>query len=96
MLRSRVGPAVAALAIVGGGIFWQTAGGTQQPRSRAVEGEGKSDVSGSMQGLAGTGGAAARDKDDQESLKQQDPKDTRLYSKSQTADSKRSATKTTD
>jgi len=98
MFRSRVAPALLTFAVVGGGIYWQTAGGMQQPRSRAAGGDSdqQSDVSGTLQAAAGTGGSATRDESEQKALAKHDPKDTRLYSRSQTADSKRSSAKTRD
>lgn len=61
MLRSRVGPAIAATALIGGGIYWQTRGGKQQPAGRALkEPRDQTDISGRLEAAAGTGGAAAK------------------------------------
>ena len=86
MLRNRAVP-VAAAAAVGGLLWWQTAGGRNQPVGRAER--GNLPVSETLQATAGTGGARARDKGD-------DPKDTRIASHTPDADSKRSPTKSRD
>lgn len=86
MLRNRAVP-VAAAAAVGGLLWWQTAGGRNQPVGRSER--GNIPVSETLQGKAGTGGARARAQGDLEV----DPKDTRLASNKPEADSKRSPVK---
>ncbi|KAK2069907.1 hypothetical protein P8C59_004450 [Phyllachora maydis] len=95
VVRSRLVPALGALALFGGGIYWQTAGGAQQPRSRAAHAlQDQSAVSESLQALAGTGGGPASDHGGPAAA--DDPKNTRLYSNDMSAPSKKSAQKTTD
>ncbi|KAK0750307.1 hypothetical protein B0T18DRAFT_322578 [Schizothecium vesticola] len=89
MLRNRAVP-VAAAAAVGGLLWWQTAGGRNQPVGHAER--GNLPVSETLQAKAGTGGARARGKGELED----DPKDTRIASHTPDAESKRSPTKSRD
>jgi hypothetical protein len=90
-MRGRALPLLGVAALAGV-IYSQTAGGSQQPNSRAANPpEKQSSVSESLQAAAGTGGKASRD-----GAPEVDPKDTRLHSRNPTAESKRSSQKTTD
>ena len=86
MLRGRVVP-VAAAAVLGAGLWWQTAGGRNQPKGHAER--GGVPVSEALQSAAGSGGARARAPGDMN----YEAKDTRIYSRSPDADSKRDAGK---
>ncbi|KAK3312973.1 hypothetical protein B0H66DRAFT_383735 [Apodospora peruviana] len=97
-LRTRSLPLM-MVAGLGAGIYWQTAGGSQQPASRqysqtaATPGkDNQAPVSEAFQKIAGTGGTRARD----EQHLQVDPKDTHIPSMSTDVASKRHPTKTRD
>ncbi|AEO68483.1 uncharacterized protein THITE_2022370, partial [Thermothielavioides terrestris NRRL 8126] len=96
MFRSRAGPLLAAGGILGG-LLYLTYGGRQQPRPQAAPNTAVAGlpVSETLQAVAGTGGAhsRARDAEDRESLRQYDPKDTRLHSADPSAQSKRNPQK---
>lgn len=92
IFRTRKGPLLVALGIMSG-LLYTTYGGRQEPRPRA---RGGVPVSETLQSVAGTGGERTRSRDsaeDREALRQQDPKDTRLYSASPSAYSKRDVDK---
>ncbi|KAK0725267.1 hypothetical protein B0H67DRAFT_125972 [Lasiosphaeris hirsuta] len=90
MLRGR-GPTLIAASVLGSGIYWQTRGGRNQPRSRVVGNpDSKMEISETLQGLAGSGGKTAQ----KQGELQNDPRDSRSYSHSTTAHSKKSAQKT--
>lgn len=84
--RSRLPLALGVFSVVGGGLYWQTAGGRQQPKSRD---DGDSKVSSTMQQIAGTGGSRARSQGDM----QHDTKDTRIFSSASDVRSKRNPDK---
>ncbi|TLS27537.1 hypothetical protein PpBr36_04220 [Pyricularia pennisetigena] len=84
--RSRIPLALGAFTVFGGGLYWQTAGGRQQPKSRD---DGNVKVSSTMQQIAGTGGPAARNQGDM----QHDTKDTRIFSSASDVRSKRNPDK---
>ena len=85
-LRSRAVP-IGAAALVGTGIYWQTAGGRNQPTGHAAR--GNIALSETLEGKAGSGGQRARKQGDLDS----DPKDTRIISHSPDAHSKRNPIK---
>ncbi|KAK3346648.1 hypothetical protein B0T25DRAFT_282967 [Lasiosphaeria hispida] len=90
MLRGR-GPALIAASVLGGGIYWQTRGGRNQPRSRVVGNpDSKMPISETLEGLGGSGGKTAR----KQGELQNDPRDGKIYSHSPTAHSKRNSQKT--
>ncbi|KAK1753582.1 hypothetical protein QBC47DRAFT_46189 [Echria macrotheca] len=91
LLRSRAVPIIGTAA-VGAGIYYTTAGGRNQPRQRA-EGDTRPGMSEALQSVAGQGGARARDPD---TRIDNDPRDTKIYSNSPTAESKRSPQKVRD
>lgn len=92
MLRSRILP-LAGVGGLFGLLWWQTSGGAVQPKSRAGKPEDQQmDVSGTMAGLAGTGGANTTEN----GPGTYDPKDTRLYSRSPDAQSKKNPGKVRD
>ncbi|KAI6355222.1 hypothetical protein MCOR25_008293 [Pyricularia grisea] len=84
--RSRLPLALGVFTVVGGGLYWQTAGGRQQPKSRD---DGNAKVSSTLQQIAGTGGPGARSQGDM----QHDTKDTRIFSSSSDVRSKRNPDK---
>ncbi len=87
MFSSRKLPLAVAAGIFGG-IFYMTYGANQEPRPRTVhDARTQAPVSEVLQGAAGSGGPAAREKGDS-------PRDTRLHSEDPSAPSKRHPTKT--
>ncbi|KAK3385939.1 hypothetical protein B0H63DRAFT_560425 [Podospora didyma] len=89
MLRARAGPLLFASAI-GGGLWWQTAGGKQQPASRAYADPSKSmHISETLQSLSSQGGPHARKTQHID----HDPKDTKIYSVSPDAATKKNVDK---
>lgn len=90
MLRQRAGPILLATGI-GGTLWWQTAGGKNQPRSRAMGDPKKTmPISETLQSLSGQGGASAR----KDKHIENDPKNTKIFSVSPDAPSKRNPDKT--
>lgn len=89
MLRSRAVPLLAAAGL-GSGIYWQTRGGRNQPEGRTTGSQ--TGLSETMQGMAGSGGPRARKGGGMDDSS----KDTKLYSRSPTADAKRSPQKVRD
>ncbi|KAH8681942.1 hypothetical protein BX600DRAFT_544401 [Xylariales sp. PMI_506] len=88
MLRSGRVPAIAALAVIGGGgVLWQSMGSKKHENSRNASG-----ASETLQKVAGTGGGTSKD------AATEDPsqKDTKLYSRDPSAASKRNPDKSTD
>ncbi|KAK3317548.1 hypothetical protein B0T19DRAFT_405236 [Cercophora scortea] len=93
MFRSRAVPLL-FMAGVGSGIYYQTAGGKSQPRSRQSEDHPlKMPVSETLQSMSGQGGRTARSKP---SHNEYDPKNTKIFSHSPDAHSKRNPTKVRD
>ena len=93
ILRTRAVP-IAATAALGGFIWWQTAGGRSQPNSTAQSGTNTGmPVSETLRSIGSKEGTHAR-KDTSEL--DNDPKDTRIYSRSPSADSKRNPQKVRD
>jgi hypothetical protein len=85
MLRSRALP-LAGVAALGALLWRQTSGGVQEPKSRGdTPTSQQSSVSETMQSIAGTGGSNTSEN----GPGTYDPKDTRLYSKSPDAQSKK-------
>ncbi|KAK3937384.1 hypothetical protein QBC46DRAFT_294520 [Diplogelasinospora grovesii] len=95
MIRARAGP-LALIAALMGGLLWQTGGGSQQPNSRAAgdppDKKKKMAISETLQGMGGTGGSTARRQGDLD----YDPKDTRIFSNSPSAHSKKNPQKVRD
>lgn len=84
-MKSRILP-LAGVAGLGALLWTQTRGGAQAPRSRTSTPDSQqSGVSETLQGLGGQGGKNASDSGPEG----HDPKDTRLYSKSPDAASKK-------
>lgn len=96
ILATRKVPLMIAAGVFGG-LLYTTYGGVQQPRPRSTHDNTHDATGGTIsetaQALAGTGGQRARSGDDMESLRQYDPKDTRLHSKDPGAQSKREPSK---
>lgn len=90
MLRNRAVP-VAAAAAVGGLLWWQTAGGRNQPVGHAER--GNVPISETLEGLAGSGGPRAAHG---QSVSSSHAKDTHIASHTPDSDSKRSPTKSRD
>lgn len=89
-LRGRILP-LAGVAGIGALLWTQTRGGAQAPRSRASAPEDKqSGVSEALTGLGWQGGANAAERG---RGGDHDPKDTRLYSRSPDASSKKNPEK---
>ncbi|KAL8399711.1 hypothetical protein RB594_000204 [Gaeumannomyces avenae] len=87
--RSRLPLAIGALTVVGGGLWWQTAGARQQPRA-ITEPNGTRGKEQTLQQMAGTGGRSARGRDE---TQQDDPKNTRIMSSAPDVHSKKSPDK---
>ena len=83
MLRSRAVP-ILATAAMGGGIYWQTRGGRNQPAGRTT-GE-QYPISESLQSMAGSGGKHTRE---QPSNIEWNHRDTKILSHSTTTPTKR-------
>lgn len=95
MFASRKGPLMIAAGIFGG-LLYSTYGANQQPRPRQQDtndAKSQAGISETLQSVAGQGGARARSGDEMESLRQYDPKDTRLHSADPGAQSKRNPQK---
>ncbi|KAK0713415.1 hypothetical protein B0T26DRAFT_614267, partial [Lasiosphaeria miniovina] len=91
MLRQQPGPILLATEI-GSTLWWQTAGGKNQPRSRAMgDSEKTIPVSETLQSLSGQGGASASAHKDKHI--ENDPKNTKIFSVSPDAPSKRNPDK---
>ncbi|KAJ9133798.1 hypothetical protein NKR19_g8913 [Coniochaeta hoffmannii] len=92
MLKGRILP-LAGVAGLGALLWTQTRGGAQAPRSRTDKPESQqSPVSETLQSIGGQGGQNASDS----GPGVYDPKDTRLYSKSPDAQSKKNPGKVRD
>lgn len=93
---ARKGPLMIAFGIMGG-LLYTTYGGRAEPRPRGThDARAQAPVSETLQTIAGEGGTRARDRDSpeaMESLRQNDPKDTRLYTGDPSAYSKRNPEK---
>ncbi|KLU86041.1 hypothetical protein MAPG_05060 [Magnaporthiopsis poae ATCC 64411] len=88
--RSRIPLAIGALTVFGGGLWWQTAGSRQQPKS-ITEPNGTRGKDQTLQQMAGTGGRSARGRD--ETTQSADPKNTRIMSSAPDVHSKRNPDK---
>ena len=94
IFRTRRGPLVVALGIMGG-LLYTTYGGRQEPRPRAATHDARGapalPVSETLQSVAGTGGERTQSRDsaeDVDALRQHNLRDTRLYSDDPSAYSK--------
>ncbi|KAL8372301.1 hypothetical protein RB595_001880 [Gaeumannomyces hyphopodioides] len=87
--RSRVPLALGALTVVGGGLWWQTAGARQQPKAIS-EPNGTRGKDQTLQQMAGTGGRSARGRDE---TQPDDPKNTRIMTSAPDVHSKKSPEK---
>lgn len=93
MLRNRAFP-VAAAAAVGGLLWWQTAGGRNQPVGHAER--GNVPISETLEGLAGSGGPRAAHAHAEQRQSASHAKDTHIASHTPDSESKRSPTKSRD
>lgn len=91
--RSRIPLAIGALTVLAGGLWWQTSGARQQPKS-ITEPNGTRGKDQTLQQMAGTGGRSARGRDD--TMQSGDPKNTRIMSSAPDVHSKRTPGKDED